>query len=97
MWCPLAIVLPPLLFLLPDVPAAAATFEKFIFFPLSKWKRSWEHNRNSNLTNVSEFILLTGRASLKSTLPKLSFVRRLVSLVPPTSSSDFTADIDKSY
>ena len=57
MWFPLAIRLPPLLFLLSDVPDPA-TFDKFIFFPLSKWKRSWDNNRNSNLTNISEFVYL---------------------------------------
>ena len=96
MWCPLAILLPPLLFLLPDVPAAAATFEKFIFFPLSKWKRSWEHNRNSNLTNVSKIVLLTGKASVMLQ-PKLSFIRTQERLVLPKFGSDFTVDTGKSY
>ena len=96
MWFPLAIRLPPLLFLLPDAPSPA-TFDKFIFFPLSKWKRSWDNNRNSNLTNVSELVLLTGMASIMLRQLKLSFVRRLAGQVLRRSGSGFTAYSDKSY
>ena len=96
MWFPLAILLPPLLFLLPDV-AGPATFERFIFLPLSKWKRSWDNNQDSNLTNVSELVLLTGMAFIKPQLAKLSFVGRPASLVLQKFGSGFIADSGKSY
>ena len=96
MWLPLAILLPPLLFLLPDV-TGPATLEKFIFLPLSKWKRSWDNNQDSNLTNVSEFVLLTGMAFIKPQLAKLSFVGRRASLILLRFGSGFIASSGKSY
>ena len=87
---------PPLLFLLPDV-AGPATFERFIFLPLLKWKRSCDNYQDSNLTNLFEFVLLTGMAFIKLQLAKLSFVGRRASLVLQRFGSGFIADSGKSY